>query len=82
VRDRNVVEADVEYIGELEEIVELDYRRTCVIVFVCHWVKANYRGTNATVKRDKWGFTLANFESCERFGKESFVFPKHCQQVY
>lgn len=72
----------MEYIGELEEIVELDYRRTCVIVFVCRWVKANYRGVNATVRRDKWGFTLVNFQSCERFGKESFVFPKHCEQVY
>jgi len=27
-------------------------------------------------------FTLANFQSCERFGKESFVFPKHCEQVF
>jgi len=25
---------------------------------------------------------LANFESCERFGKQSFVFPKHCDQGF
>lgn len=31
-RDRNHVEANVEYIGQVEEIVELDYRRTCVVV--------------------------------------------------
>lgn len=81
-RDRNVIEADVEYIGELQEIVELDYQRTCVVVFVCRWVKANYRGPRATVMFGKWGFTLANFQSCERFGKESFVFPRHCEQVF
>lgn len=72
----------MEYIGEVEEIVELDYRHSCVVVFVCRWLKAKYRGPNATVKTDKWGFTLANFEACEGFGKESFVFPKHCQQVF
>jgi len=76
------VEADVEYVGEVEEIVELDYRRTCVVVFVCCWVRTNYREPNATVKRDKWGFTLANFQSCERFGRESFAFPRHCEQVF
>jgi len=52
-RDRNFVEADVEYVGELEEIVELDYRGTCVVVFVCRWIKAHYRGPTATVKKDK-----------------------------
>jgi len=81
-RDQHVVEENVEYIGELEEIVELDYRHTCVVVFVCRWVKANYCGPNVNVKRDKWGFTLANFQSCQQFGKESFVFPKHCEQVF
>lgn len=49
---------------------------------VCRWVRANYRGPNASVKRDKWGFTLANFQSCEPFNKDSFAFPKHCQQVF
>ena len=81
-RDRNLVEANVEYIGELEEIVELDYCQMRVVVFVCRWVKANYRGVNATVRRDRWGFRLANFQSCEHFGKESLVFPKHCEQVF
>ena len=81
-RDQNVVEADVEYIGELEEIVELDYRQSCVVVFVCRWVRANYRGQNATVRRDRWGFTIANFDSCERFGRESFAFPQNCQQLF
>ena len=81
-RDRNPVEANIEYLGQVEEIVELDYRRTCVVVLVCRWVRANYRGPNASVKRDKWGFTLANFQSCKPCNKDSFAFPKHCQQVF
>ena len=45
-------------------------------------MRANYRGQNATVKKDRWGFTIANFESCERFGRESFAFPWTCQQLF
>ena len=81
-RDPNPEEVNIEYVGKLEEIVELDYKRTCVVVFVCRWIKSNYRGANAIIIRDKWGFTLANFQSCERFGKESFIFPKHCEHVF
>ena len=61
IRDVNQVDADVEYVGHIEEILELNYRRHCVVVLVCDFVKANYRGENATIKKDKWGFTLANY---------------------
>jgi len=83
MRDVNQVEADVEYVGHIEEILELNYRRHCVVVLVCDFVKANYRGENATIKKDKWGFTLANYN--RRPGivcRDSFVFPKHCEQVF
>ena len=83
VRDGNIVMADVEYVGHIEEILELNYRRHCVVVLVCDFVKANYRGENATIKKDKWGFTLANY--ARRYGrvcKDSFAFPMHCEQVF
>jgi hypothetical protein len=82
-RDVNQVNADVEYVGHIEEILELNYRCHCVVVLVCDFVKANYVGENATVKRDKWGFTLANYE--RRYGsicRDSFAFPRHCEQVF
>lgn len=34
------------------------------------------------MKKDKWGFTLANFNSVLPFGPESFAFPMHIDQVY
>jgi hypothetical protein len=40
----------------------------------CNWVKVNFQGNVAMVKRDKWGFTLANFTSLVPFGRESFAF--------
>lgn len=82
-RDGNQVNADVEYVGHIEEILELNYRRHCLVVLVCDFVKANYIGENATVKKDKWGFTLANYD--RRFGRvcrDSFSFPRHCEQVF
>jgi len=75
LRDRNVVMANVEYVGELHEILELNYAGLCVIVLLCKWVKANYRGNIAIVKKDKWDFTLVNFNSILPFGPESFAFP-------
>ena len=80
--DRNIVNEDLQYIGEIQKIVELDYGRHCVVLLVCDWVKANYRGRNATVKKDEWGFTMANFRSRVAFGYESFAFPIHCQQIF
>jgi hypothetical protein len=81
-RDANVVDANLEYIGQILEIVELNYGRHCTVLLVCDWVKANYRGRNATVRKDEWGFTLANFNTMVPFGYESFAFPIHCDQVF
>ena len=60
-QDRNIVNEELEYVGQIDEIVELDYGGHCVVLLVCDWVKANYRGRNATIKKDEWGFTMANF---------------------
>ena len=81
-RDNNMVNADLEYIGQISKIVELNYGGHCTVLLVCDWVKANYRGRNATVKKDEWGFTLANFRSMVPFGYESLAFPIHCKQVF
>lgn len=34
-RDQNVVNADLEYIGQIKEIVEVDCRRHCTLLLVC-----------------------------------------------
>jgi len=80
--DQNPIDATLEYVGQLLEIVELNYGRHCIVVFICEWVKANYSGRNATVKKDEWGFTMANFNSLVPFGYESFAFPIHCDQIF
>ena len=83
IRDSNQVNADMKYVGHIEEILELNYRRHCLVVLVCDFVKANYVGENATIKKDKWGFTLANYR--RRYGNiccDSFAFLVHCEQMF
>jgi hypothetical protein len=33
------------------------------------------------IKKDRWGFTLANFDSMVHIGLESFAFLLHIEQV-
>ena len=52
---------NIEYVGFIEEILELDYGRHCVVVLVYSWVKARFGGPKLTTKRDDFGFTMVNF---------------------
>lgn len=61
VRDCNYVVVDVEYVGCLYEIVELNYGGFCVIVLLCGWLKVIFEGNNVIMKKDKWGFMFVNF---------------------
>jgi hypothetical protein len=80
--DPNPVMANMEYVGEIEGILELNYCRHCIVVLVCNHVKANYQGENTIIRKDKWGFSLADFEQKLGCCKESFTFSKHCKQVF
>jgi len=61
-QDQNLVNASLEYIRQIQEILKLDYRQHYTMVLVCKWVKANYHNKNATMKKDEWGFTLVKFQ--------------------
>jgi hypothetical protein len=73
---------NVEFVGNIEEILELDYQNHCVVVLLYKWVKAKYSDSCPTIIQDDLGFTIANFESMVDLGKESFAFLIHCQQVF
>lgn len=54
-QDLNPVDALIlEYIGHIMEIVELKYVWHCNVVLVCEWMKANFRGRNAMVRKDEY----------------------------
>ncbi len=48
--DQRPVLAKLEYVGQVEEILELNYGVLNTIVFLCNWVKTNYIRSSATVK--------------------------------
>jgi hypothetical protein len=62
--DRNMRSANLEYIGWVEEIIGVDYRKFELLVLYCTWVKANMRGINATMKHDTYGFMLIRPDRC------------------
>jgi hypothetical protein len=49
-----------EYVGWIEEILELNYCTHCCIVLVCSWVPTTLDPTNNKVTRDMYGFSLVN----------------------
>ena len=50
----------VEYVGWIQEILELNYRSHCCIVLLCSWVPARIEASNPKIIRDRYGFALAN----------------------
>lgn len=72
----------VEYVGWIQEIIELDYRSHCCVVLVCSWIPAKLGASNANVIRDRYGFTVANFANILPLGPNSFAFLTQCQQVF
>jgi hypothetical protein len=72
----------LEYIGWVEEILELNYKVLKIVVLLCNWVKANYSGNFATMKGDKYDFTLINFTSLIPILNQFFTFPLHVKQVF
>jgi hypothetical protein len=54
--DHNIILA--KYVGQ---VLELNYGVFNKIVLLCNWVKANYTGSSATIKRNEYGFTLVDF---------------------
>jgi hypothetical protein len=71
-----------EYIGWIEEILELEYHIHCCVVLVCSWVRASPEVGGACVSHDRYGFTVGNFARTNPLGAKSFAFPTQCQQVF
>jgi hypothetical protein len=80
--DQNPMVPSIKYVGWIEEILELDYGRFHIVVILCNWVVANYGGTMTTMKREKYGFKLMNFDRLIPLLAKSFAFPMHIQQVF
>ena len=83
LRNGRPIETTEEYVGYIEEILELDYRNHCTTVLVCDWVRPSADPRHPNITRDQYGFTVANFNRMDgKVHSNSFAFPLHCQQVF
>jgi hypothetical protein len=72
----------MEYVGWIEEILELNYRSHCCIVLLCSWIPTELHQANSKVVRDRYGFAVGNFQLTIPLGPHSFAFPTQCRQVF
>jgi len=73
--DTRPIVTNLEYVGWVEGILELNYGVLKIVVPLCNWVKENYNMSIATIKRDEYNFTLMNFSSLIPILNASFAFP-------
>jgi hypothetical protein len=71
-----------EYVGWVEEILELNYRSHYCIVLVCSWIPRAQNIRHPKLERDRYGFVLGNFGTTMVVGPKSFAFPTQCQQLF
>ena len=83
IRNGRPIERTTEHVGYIREILELDYQNHCTTVLRCEWVKATRDARFPSIERDRYGFSVANFEHMDsRVHPDSFAFPLYCQQVF
>ena len=77
-------EVIVNYVGVLEDILNLNYGPNCtfVIFFRCEWMKQFDNQGNPMYVRNKAGFMVMNF--CHKVPQmlEAFIFPSQTTQVF
>ena len=81
MKNTNLKARELEFVGWVEEILDVDYEHLKVAVLYCNWVVANMKGDGATMKRDDYGFTTVNFDILIPYSAQSFAFPLYIEQV-
>ena len=80
--DKNMRTAILEYVGWVEEIINVDYGKFEVVVLYCTWARTNRSDACATMKCNEYGFTLFKFDRLISYPAYSFAFSFHVQQVF
>ena len=78
-KDKNSIEGNLQYVGKIQEIIELDYRSFKYRTFKCRW----YEAFDRTLRHDTHN-GLFSIDSL-RFlleDKDPYVLPIHCEQVF
>ena len=83
LRNGQPIETTEEYVGYIDEILELDHRNHCTTMLVCDWVCPSQDPRHPNITQDQYGFTIASFNRMDcKVHSTSFAFPLHCQHVF
>lgn len=82
-RDQNPISGELEYVGTIQEIYEVRFGENgSYFLFDVKWFRINYRGSNATVKKDVSGFfAIDSTKTLSMDFSDTLVLPRHCEQV-
>ena len=78
--DRRPAEATLQYVGILDNIIQLDYIVRQINVLACSWIKPNVMG-NPSMRQDSHKFTLIKHVAFQPANAEPYVMPAHVSQV-
>jgi hypothetical protein len=60
VQDKNIVMANLHYVGVLKEIIVVSYTSQCVTFVKCSWILIHTQRNAAIVQQDEHGFWVVN----------------------
>ena len=80
-QDRNIVDADLPYVGILKKIIQVTYATMTRVVMQCSWIRPNLAG-NPSVKQDEHGFWITKYAVRQDPLRDNpYVFPFSITQV-
>ena len=80
--DRQPVISTLQYYGEVEDIIELDFVSFKKVIFHVEWYKLIKVGEEKTIFQHNNGFSMINTSRFEATSEPSYVFPNQCDQMF
>jgi hypothetical protein len=74
------VDANLQYVGVLRNIMLVEYASTKIIVMKCALVRPDVVGSRK-IKKDEHGFWLVKLGALREEEMEPYIFPYHISQV-
>ena len=78
--DLNLIEVDLQYVGIIKDIMQVNYGHLKFNVLKCSWIKPDLEG-EPTIREDKDGFWLVKHGARQSLDVEPYLMAAHARQV-
>jgi hypothetical protein len=78
-KDKNIVEGNLQYVGKIQEIIELDYLSFKCFIFKCRWYEAFERTRRHGTHSGLFSIDSSRFLLKD---KEPYALPIQCEKVF